>query len=303
MTNTNPNPKKRKSSIVAADIVFDHARVDSTHCLANGLFRPIKRGKRTETPLDITHTYKEYIFRWQNETERLCIQDQSVFLAVLYLASVPGRVIMVDANHPDAKMRDARNALGLMLGAADNACLMITTTARELTNALGLAISGPALTRIKESLQRLAGVSFSITPKSNDNPIWKSMLLSVVHIDGKNLLIGINPTLSKALNEKNAAKTYIDMKEQRNLTSDAAKRMHVWLSAWLRPTEEKTIHLDLLVTHVWGDTGTGDTLYSRRNTIKKALTYFGKKNLWLCKYDKASESVSIKRTKLGQRSA
>ena len=59
MTNTNPNPKKRKSSIVAADIVFEHARVDPTHCLANGLFRPIKRGMRAETPLDITHTYKE----------------------------------------------------------------------------------------------------------------------------------------------------------------------------------------------------------------------------------------------------
>ena len=113
MTNTTPLPKKRKSSIVAADIVFDHARVDPTHCLANGLFRPIKHGKRAETPLDITHPYKEYTFRWQHETELLCIKDQGVFLAVLYLASVPDRAIMVDANHLDAKLQEARNALGL----------------------------------------------------------------------------------------------------------------------------------------------------------------------------------------------
>ena len=304
MTNTNPLPKKRKSSIVAASIVFDHARVDPTHCLANGLFRPIKRGKRAETPLDITHPYKkEHTFRWQHETERLCIQDQSVFLAVLYLASVPGRANMVGTNHPDEKMREARNALGLMLGAADNACLVIATTARELTNALGLAISGPALTRIKESLKRLAGVSFSIAPKGNDNPIWKSMLLSVIHLDGKNLLIGISPILSKALNEKKAAKTYVDMKEQRVLTSDAAKRLHVWLSAWLRPTEMKSISLDLLVIHVYGDTGDGDTLHTRRNTIKTSLRELGGKTVWECLPVEGREMFSIKRTKLGQRPA
>ena len=300
---TNTNPPKRKKSIVAPDIIFDHARVDPTHCLANGLFRPIQRGKRAETALDIAHPYQEYTFRWQHETAQLCIQDQSVLLAVLYLASVPGRAIAVDANHPDAKMHEARNALGLMLGAANCACLMITTTARELTNTLGLAISGPALSRIKDSLKRLAGVSFSITPKGTDNPIWKSMLVSLVDIDGKNLLIGISPTLSKSLNDKKAAKTYIDMKEQRILPSDAAKRLHVWLSAWIRPTEKKTIHLDLLVTHVYGDTGTGDTLYTRRNTIKTSLRELDEKTVWTCKPVEGSEMFSIKRTKLGQQAA
>ena len=301
MTNTTPLTKKRKSSIVAVDIIFDHARVDPTHCLANGLFRPIKRGKRAEAPLDITHPYKkEHTFRWQHETEQLCIQEQSVFLAVLYLASVPGRAIMVDTNHLDAKMQEARNTLGLMLGAADSACLMITTTARELANTLDLAISGPALTRIKDSLNRLAGVSFSITPNGVDNPIWKSMLLSVVHIDGKNLLIGISPTLCKALGDEKAAITYIDMKQQRDLTSDAAKRLHVWLSAWLRPTEGKTIGLDLLVKHVWGDTGTGDTLYSRRNTIKTSLPELKEHTGWICEHKLGSDKAFIKRTKLGQ---
>ena len=303
--NIKPHPKKRKSSIVAADIVFNHARVDPTHCLANGLFRPIKRGMRSETPLDITHTYKkEHTFRWQHETERLCIQDQSVFLAVLYLASVPGRAIMVDANHPDVKMQEARNALGLILSAADSACLMITTTARELTRTIGLAIGGKALSRIKDSLNRLSGVSFSITPNGTDNPIWKSKLLSVVQIDSKNLLIGISPILSKALHEKDAAKTYIDMEEQRLLSSDAGKRVHVWLSAWIRPTEKQTIHLDLLVMHVWGDTGTTkDTLYSRRNTIKTSLRELDEKTVWICEPINDGDMFSIERTKLGQQAA
>ena len=301
MTNTKPHPPKRKKSIVAPDIIFDHARVDPTHCLANGLFRPIQRGTRAATPLDITHPYKAYTFRWQHQTERLCVKDQSVFLAVLYLASVPGRAITVDANELDEKKQEAYQALALSLGAANSTCLMIATTARELTNTLGLAINGTALTRILDSLRRLAGVNFSITQQQGTgNPVWQSKLLSVVNMDDKNLLIGISPTLSKALNVQNAAKTYIDMKEQRALPTDSAKRLHIWLSAWLRPTEGKTISIDLLVKHVWGDTGTGDTLYSRRDTIKKALIELDEKTVWSCKYDKPSESAFIKRTKLGQ---
>jgi hypothetical protein len=301
MTNTKPHPPKRKKSIVAPDIIFDHARVDPTHCLANGLFRPIQRGTRAATPLDTTHPYKAYTFRWQHQTQQLCVKDQSVFLAVLYLASVPGRAITVDANELDEKKQEAYQALALSLGAANSTCLMIATTARELTNTLGLAINGTALTRILDSLRRLAGVNFSITQQQGTgNPVWQSKLLSVVNMDDKNLLIGISPTLSKALNVQNAAKTYIDMKEQRALPTDSAKRLHIWLSAWLRPTEGKSISIDLLVKHVWGDTGTGDTLYSRRDTIKKALIELDEKTVWSCKYDKPSESAFIKRTKLGQ---
>ncbi len=56
----------------------------------------------------------------------------------------------------------------------------------------------------------------------------------------------------------------------------------------------------MLVKYVWSNTGTGDTLYSRRDTIKKAPSDLDEKTVWHCKYDKACESVYIKRTKLGQ---
>lgn len=301
MTNTNKSTKpKRKGSIVADDIIFDHACVEPTHCLADGLFRPIKHGKRTETALNIIRPYKTHTIHWQHPTESLCIKDQSVFLAVLYLASVPGRAICVAPDHPDQDKRETRNALDLQLDAQNNACLMIATTARELTNILGLSIGGPALARIMESLKRLAGVTLSIAQAGTGNPIWKSQIFSLVNVDAKNILVGISPMLSKTLDDKKAAKTYIDMKEQRVLTTDAAKRLHVWLSGWLRPTEGRTIHLDLLVRHVWGDAGTGDTLYTRRGTIKQALTDLNEKTVWGCKYDQASQTAFIKRTKLGQ---
>lgn len=169
---TNPPRQRQKRSIVVKDIIFDHACVQPTHCLANGLFRPIKRGLRAETALDITHSYKTYAFRWQHPTESLCIKDQRVFLAVLYLASVPGRTFCAGADCPDEKMQEARNALDLKLGAQNAACLIIATTARELANVLGLGISGPALSRILESLKRLAGVTFSIAAAGTDNAVW-----------------------------------------------------------------------------------------------------------------------------------
>lgn len=300
---TNPPRQRQKRSIVVKDIIFDHACVQPTHCLANGLFRPIKRGLRAETALDITHSYKTYAFRWQHPTESLCIKDQRVFLAVLYLASVPGRTFCAGADCPDEKMQEARNALDLKLGAQNAACLIIATTARELANVLGLGISGPALSRIVESLKRLAGVTFSIAPAGTDNTVWQSKMFSVVNVDTKNLLIGISPTLSKPLGDKKTEKTYIDMKEQRALTTDAAQRLHVWLSAWLRPTEGRSIHLDLLVKHVWGDTGTGNTLYTRRDTLKQALNELNDKTVWGCKYDQASQTAFIQRTKLGQQAA
>jgi len=304
MTNrTNSSQQRQKRSIVAKDIIFDHACVQPTHCLANGLFRPIKHGQRAETALNITHPYKTYTFRWQHPAKSLCIKDQRVFLAVLFLASVPGRSICVGADYPDEQMQEARNALDLKFGAQDAACLTIATTARELTNVLGLAISGPALSRIVESLERLAGVTFSIATGGTDNTVWQSKMFSLVNVDDKNLLIGICPTLSKPLSDKKTEKTYIDMKEQRALTTDAAQRLHVWLSAWLRPTEGRRIQLDLLVKHVWGDSCTGNTLYTRRDTLKQALNELNEKTVWGCKYDQSSQTVFIQRTKLGQQAA
>ena len=86
-----------------------------------------------------------------------------------------------------------------------------------------------------------------------------------------------------------APTTYIDMDEVRKLKTDTAVRLVVWLSGWLRPCEGKRIGLDLLIKHVWGNTGDGDTLYSRRNSIKKALEEIDTKTAWGCKYDEGGE--------------
>ena len=283
---------------MAQAIVFDHARTDPSHCLADGLFRPILHGKQAESPLDISYKFKSFLFRWQNPTTALCIKDQSVFLAIHRIAAEKSRVAKVGPEDSDINLLAARNALQLELEASNLDCLVITTTAREIAHTLGLKISGPAISRVQASLERLAGVSFTISHPEPKRTFWKAKLISVVPLEGPNQLIGFNPRLSKAL--AGTPTTYIDMKEQLCLTSDASKRLHVWLSAWLRPTEGKQISRDMLVRHVWGSTGSGDTLYGRRNAVKTAMAVLNQNTAWQCDYDEPSGSYLIKRKRLGE---
>lgn len=295
---TTTRPKQTKKSAVAQTIVFDHARTDPSHCLADGLFRPILHGKRAESRLDVSYRFKSVLFRWQNPTTALCIKDQSVFLAIHRIAAEKSRVAKVSPVDSDINLLAARNALGLELEASNLDCLVISTTAREIAHTLGLKISGPAISRVQASLDRLAGVSFSISHPEPERTFWKANLISVVPLEGPNHLIGFNPVLSKALAGTPTA--YIDMKEQLCLPSDVSKRLHVWLSAWLRPSEGKRIGRNLLVSHVWGATGSGDALYGRRNAIKAALEVLNQNTAWHCDYDAPSDTYFIKRKKLGE---
>lgn len=294
---TTTRPKQTRKSAIAQTIVFDHARIDPSHCLADELFRPILHGKRAESPLDVSYKFKNVLFRWQNPNTALCIKDQGVFLAIHRIAAEKSRVAKVGPVDSDNNLLAARNALELELEASNLDCLVITTTAREIAHTLGLKISGPAMSRVQTSLERLAGVSFTISHPEPQRTFWKAKLISIVPIEGPNQLIGFNPMLSKALTGTPTA--YIDMKEQQCLPSDVSKRLHVWLSAWLRPSERKIISRDLLVRHVWGNTGSGDTLYGRRNAIKTALMALNQNTAWRCDYDEPSGRFSIKRQRLG----
>lgn len=114
---TTTKSKRTQKSAVAKAIVFDHARTDPSHCLADGLFRPILHGKREESPLDVSYKFKNVLFRWQNPTTALCIKDQGVFLAIHRIAADKSRVTKVGISHSDADQLAARNALDLELEA------------------------------------------------------------------------------------------------------------------------------------------------------------------------------------------
>lgn len=289
MENKTKKPSKSNKQV----IVLDHARVDPSHCLTDGLFRPIMKGSRANTAMNIHYRYKEYTFWWRNY-ELLNITDQSVFLAVHRLAAEKGRVERVGPQHENQVMKDVREALEMEMDAEKMECLVLTTSYREIARTMGLSVSGQTVTRIKDSLLRLGGVSFVIYRGEDTNAsFWKTNLFSTLASANGNVVVAINPMLSKAL--VGSQSSFINMREQRALQSDAAKRLHLWLSSWSRVNEDRKIDLDLLVPHIWGDEAEGDALYSRRNTLRKAIKELADLPGWVCFEDKDTGAVNIRR--------
>jgi len=296
-TNLTQNPP----SAFADDITFNHARIEPTHCLTDGLFRPFQNGTRDETPLDVSHAYKNsHSFRWQHPTECLSINDQDLFVAILRIASHPDNVTEAAPDTTDSVMKSARDSLQLELDASNYACLAIRTGLRDLAKRIGIAISGPALTRLDASMERLANVTLTISQSESGNPIWRSRMFGVVNTEGSKRLIAVNPWLSRAV--QNEPVTYIDIDEQRALTMDVAKRLHFWISGWANPGKTtKPTSLARFLPHVWGPGTVNDPDNYRMRTLIKAFGEIEQKTLWKCRIQKTEDGdfVRITRPRLG----
>lgn len=287
-----PHPKKTHSNNPSQTNqlkVVDHARVDPAHCLADGLFKPLFRGSQSSEPLNIEYefeqfikdSYKKFVLRWSGP-ELLSIVDQSVFLAILRLASQKGCRERVGPNHSNPVFVTTRAALDMSCSAKDSECLVLNTTPTEIAETIGIAVNGEALQRMKKSLHRLSNVSLSIYSRDDPNTLlWQSNLFSAL-IYNRRLSIGINPRLSKAI--ESTPVTFIDMREQRALQSDITRRLHLWVSCWMgiNSIKERNIDIDKLAVHVWGDVSTDDVLYSRRCSLKKSLSEINLLTGWKC---------------------
>ena len=278
-------------------MVLDHARIDPSHCLTDGLFRPLKRESQDGYALSIKYIYKDYTFWWRNY-EALSIADQSVFLAIHRLAVETVNIERVGPTHENPVMLEVREALKLKLDATNLDCLVLTTSLSEIAKTIGLSKGGKTRNQIRESLYRLSGVTFIIYRGEDDTTqFWQANLISQLGgVNGK-IIVAINPTLSRAL--VGGQSTLVSMKEQRELKSDVTKRLHVWLTSWARAGIETKIHLDLLIPHVWGNTAEGTALWSRRSSLRRALGELNSLHGWICVEDKASGIVLIKRPELG----
>lgn len=277
-------------------MVFDHARVDPSHCLTDGLFRPLKKGSYKGLSLDVRYIYKDYTFWWRNYTP-LSITDQTVFLAVHRLASEKGRAERVGRDHENRTLVEVRDALNMRYDASASECFVLQTTLYEIAQTMGISIAGNNYDMIRESLYRLSGVSFVIYKTEDEKkPFWQTNLFSqLAGVDGK-LVIAINPMLSKAL--AGGQSTFVNMNEQRTLSSDVSKRLHVWLSSWARDGVSRKIELDGLGTHVWGNQTEGSALRSRRQSLRKALKELNDLPGWTCEEDPETGLVTVKRPKL-----
>lgn len=291
MTKTKSNPRPVGE--------LDHAKIDPTYCLADGLFRPLRRLAQTP-PLDIKYLHKKhYILHWQGKTA-LNVSDQSTLIALLRIASEEERSILIDAEKLSTTPDFSRFLVGLNKAhmAEHQSCALIETTCYELSKHLGLAKSGTNNRSIKASLERLAQTRSTILKTASnpeDSPYWASQILSCTNEDDK-LNVAFNPMLTQALYKPPF--TFINLQEQRQLSGEVAKRLHVWLSCWLGPSQERTLELNKLIPHVWGSNAVGNILRTRRNSLRQAITEIASLDGWTCNESATGNSLTVARPKL-----
>ena len=293
---TTQSPKKKIGGRQV--IVLDHARVDPSHCLADGLFRPMRRGDQKTASMDIHYRYKEFTFWWRNY-QLLDISDQSVFLALHRLAAERGRTERIGPETQDPTFLTLRSALNMKLDAAELQCLAFSTSLNEIAKLIGLTNTGPNLKAIKDSLLRISGVSFVIYKgEDHTSSFWQANLISQLAGTNGQVVIAVNPLLGKALVGKPS--TFVSMEEQRQLKSDPAKRLHLWLSSWASSTERRRIELDTLIPHVWGnqEVSGSSTHRRRRGILRKALDDIASLNGWTIDTDEKTNMITVQKPEL-----
>ena len=210
--------------------------------------------------------------------------------------------LTVTGTATDSPMKSARDTLQMELDAPKSPCLVIKTGLRDLARRIGIAISGPALERLDENLERLATVTQTISQNESGNPVWRSRMFGVIQLKGSKRLIAINPWLSHALVGNPV--TYIDIDEQRALGMDVAKRLHFWMSGWAKPSRTtKPTSLGRFLPHIWGPGTVNDTDNYRMRMLIKAFAEIEEKTLWKCKIQTTEDGsfVRITRPRLGSK--
>lgn len=199
--------------------------------------------------------------------QQLGAWDESVLLVLLKLLGRRGKVLLADPVGPNLRqVRQQLNAGGEALAHAT--VLLPDTSYSEILRNMGLSTAGRSRRVLRESLQRLTAITLWITHR---NGAEGSSNLLVTHVaPNGDLQISIHYLLARAfLGESQWAR--IDLGERWHLSSDIAKILHRWLSAWLDEGETRLVRLSTLEHHVWGNSAKGPDRGRRFSDLKAAF--------------------------------
>lgn len=247
------------------DITF--ARQDPALSLVE-LFNPVPKDGERAGGLSYWIRHSDYDIQfavWQ----QLDGLDQSVLLAASAMAHI---------EHEELRANDGGelwDKLEPLEEAQKDKAVVIETTRYKLMQAAGLVNEGRAYERLKNSLFRLSNVTCRVFRGRGE---WSMRFLSYGATKEGTIRIALNGRFAKALNHQYDR---IDLQERRALNSEPAKIAHAWLSAWMRPGEEREIGIDKLTTKVWGETSDNpNTQSSRRTRLMKAIDKINALDTW-----------------------
>jgi len=271
-----------------------HARIESSHLLAHGLFRSLKKGERRTSKLDITYNYSDKKSVRFVSFEPLGVDDLKILRAIVALAS--------RAHHEENKLlqlnHDTTSKLGLSLrdelhlkdDALRKSTVIARTSFREIAKIANYASSSSTqLERIKSSILRMSNVA--MIAKSGTRSEGYHLLSFSSNDD--DLFVALNMRLAEVM-LSSSRYAYIDLEEANALKSDAAVLLHSKLCAIIDFNKSQCFSIDTLCSYVYHDeTASSNTVRKRREYVRKALEELKKIN-W--KVAENSEIFTITRS-------
>jgi hypothetical protein len=249
-----------------------HARHDTAHCLAPGLFRSLKRGDRKKYKLEVIYEFGENKSLRFYGFEPLDDLDMRVLQGIVAMAGPQG--VILDLNNPKS---EAGKQLSLFLepkwDALENNTLVVKGSFYSLAKEIGYKDpgSGQTLKDIRESIERLWKVSIIARDGSRKRGF---RMLSDYSSDEeeKRLFVALNPLISEAvLGDRQYTK--ISLAEVRGLKTSPARLMHQRLCGFINhgKTHLTPIDINTLCGYVWYSVGSKSAIAQRRTRIRKAI--------------------------------
>lgn len=286
MANSN---NSEENAVIQHQIGFKttHARHDSAHCLAPGLFRSIKKGDRQKHKLHVIYQFGRKELIEFKGPEPLGAEDLVVLQGLVAMSGIDR--MMLSPKHEGKIAIALREKLKLEWDALNDSTFAVGSSFRKLAKEIGYdPDSGGDLKTIFKSIERLWTVSIIV---QIGNIRRGYQMLSFYSSNTKNgkLLVALNPRVAEAI-FGSRPHTRINMDEVRKLKSDPARILHQRLSAIISPGIVKKILPETLISYIWPDKVDGSTFRRRRQTLKKALLEIAATGSWEVK-----EGYEIKR--------
>lgn len=249
------------------------ANFDPVLCLATGLFRSLRRGTRAQ-PLHIVWT-KSGQAPGERPGEVLEFTSDAL-LGADDLRVLQG--VLAYANRQPSRIRSARGGdlgrlrarLKLEGQAADGDACLVQLGFSELARSVGYGgpsgqdIHGGGIAeKVRRSLDRLAGLTVTWADDGNVAS-WRLLSWDDEGARDRRLRVALNPrTGSRALGNPPYAR--IDLDVARKLDTDAARLIHLRLSAWIgRAKEARRIRMDTLTRYAWSLDDAGENCLRKR---------------------------------------
>lgn len=250
---------------------LDLARVEQHWALAR-IFTPLRREERPR--LDTAIVCGQVNFRVVGPWA-LGVDDLGVLLALLRLGVDPARAAPLNDQPRTRTGQILATELDVRQARIWDS-LVVETSLRELGRVTARNVGGANLRAIQRSLMRLAAVTVFVAAPGGS---LSAHILgwSGIAGDGK-VRVALHPHVAAAVIGGPA--TLVDMTAWRQLDSEVARRLLVWLSAWLRHGETRTVGLNALASHVWEGAADRKAAAKRRSRLVQALRELDELDGW-----------------------